>query len=39
MGFWITISIVLFLLVVISTFGPMLGLYGEMEYKREEKRK
>ena len=36
MGFWITASIVLFIIVVISAFGPMVGLYGDM--KHEEKR-
>lgn len=32
MAFWITASILLFLIVIASTFGPMVGLYGEMEY-------
>lgn len=33
MGFWIMISILLFVIVIVSTFGPMVGLYGEMKYK------
>ncbi|WP_281288040.1 hypothetical protein [Bacillus rubiinfantis] len=36
MGFWITASILLFLIVIASTFGPMIGLYGEMKFNREE---
>jgi hypothetical protein len=38
MAFWITASILLFVIVIVSTFGPMVGLYGEMEYtsKKEE---
>ncbi|MDN7244641.1 hypothetical protein QWY16_14965 [Planococcus shenhongbingii] len=36
MTFWITSSIVLFLVVVISAYGPLFGLYGEMVHKEEE---
>ncbi|WP_255473306.1 hypothetical protein [Planomicrobium sp. CPCC 101110] len=40
MTFWITSSIILFLIVVISAFGPLFGLYGEMIHKEnEEERK
>ncbi|MCP2033560.1 hypothetical protein L1279_000543 [Planomicrobium sp. HSC-17F08] len=35
MTFWITSSIVLFLIVIISAFGPLFGLYGEMVHKEE----
>lgn len=35
MGFWITVSILLFIIVLLSTFGPMVGLYGEMTYEGE----
>ncbi|WP_449537937.1 hypothetical protein [Ferdinandcohnia sp. Marseille-Q9671] len=38
MGFWITASILLFVIVMVSAFGPMVGLYGEMKYKEEEKK-
>lgn len=39
MEFWITASIILFIIVILSTFGPMFGLYGEMKHngKGEEK--
>lgn len=35
MTFWITSSIVLFVIVIISAFGPLFGLYGEMKHKGE----
>lgn len=37
MTFWITASILLFIIVMLSTFGPMFGLYGEMKYTVEGK--
>lgn len=36
MGFWITASIILFCIVILSVFGPMVGLYGSMKYKGKE---
>jgi hypothetical protein len=36
MTFWITASIVLFLIVLISTFGPMFGVYGDMKHEEKE---
>ncbi|PSL40742.1 hypothetical protein B0H99_104204 [Planomicrobium soli] len=35
MTFWITSSIVLFFIVVISAYGPLFGLYGEMIHKEK----
>lgn len=35
MAFWITMSITLFVIVCLSAFGPMIGLYGDMEHKGE----
>ncbi len=36
MTFWIIASITLFIIVLVSTFGPMLGVYGEMKHKEKE---
>jgi len=31
--FWIVMSILLTIILAISTFGPLIGIYGEMEYR------
>lgn len=35
MTFWITSSIILFLVLMVSVFGPFLGIYGDVEKEEQ----